>query len=66
MADIQIENKCSGCGKEIAEGEKVVVVATGTMTSGRTFRARPVRQGKLRINFVGGPKVVYHTTCYRW
>lgn len=66
MADIQIEAKCCACGKKITPGERIICVAEAELTEKTTYGSRGIRPGKLRVNFLGTKKAVYHTECYKW
>ena len=66
MADIQIEPKCCACGKEITKGERIICVAEASLSEAATYDSRGVRPGRLRVNFLGTKKAVYHTECYKW
>ena len=66
MADIKIEPKCCACGKEITKGERIICVAEASLSEAATYGSRGVRPGRLRVNFLGTKKAVYHTECYKW
>lgn len=66
MASIQIDDICGACGKPILPNEKVICVASGVATRENVIGARPVKEHKLRVNFVSSVKKLYHKECYRW